>query len=135
VRESRVPRIRFLLDENVSNSVVDVLESRGHVVLLARDVMAAGTPDAVLAVLVAHESMVIVTHDRDFRAIRRMLPERDRRRYAQGAGRLQLEIPETDASAAIEDRLPLLEFWYEDCQRKGKPFQVILQKSGIKLQE
>ena len=42
MRESRVPRIRFLLDENVSSSVIDILEARGHVVLLARDVMAAG---------------------------------------------------------------------------------------------
>jgi len=130
-----VPRIRFLLDENVSGSVVGVLEARGHEVLLARDVMAAGTPDAVLAVLVAHEAMVIVTHDRDFRSIRNMLPERDRRRYARGAGRLQLDIPEVEAARFLEGHLPLLEFWYEDCQRKARPFQVIIQKSGIKLQD
>lgn len=129
-----VPRIRFLLDENVSNSVLAILEARGHEVLLARDITAAGTPDAVLAVLIAHESMVIVTHDRDFRSIRRLLPEKDRRRYARGAGRLQLDIPEIHAAAYLEDHLPLLEFYYEDCQRKGKPFQVIIQKSGVKLQ-
>jgi hypothetical protein len=129
-----VPRIRFLLDENVSTSVVEVLRSHGHDVILAPDATAAGTPDAVLAVLIAHEAMVIVTHDRDFRSIRRMQPEQDRRRYARGAGRLQLDIPEIDAAGSIEDHLPLLEFWYEDCQRKGKPFQVIIQKSGVKLQ-
>lgn len=129
-----MPRIRFLLDENVSSSVIEVFEARGHDVLLARDVLAAGTPDAVLAILIVHEAMVIVTHDRDFRSIRKMLPERERRRYARGAGRLQLDIPEIDARGAIEEHLPLLEFWYDDCQRKGKPFQVIIQKSGIKLQ-
>jgi hypothetical protein len=55
-----VPRIRFLLDENVSNNVIDVLKARGHEVILAKDATAAGTPDAVLAVLIAHESMVII---------------------------------------------------------------------------
>lgn len=129
-----MPRIRFLLDENVSRTVLDILEARGHEVLLAKDVTAAGTPDAVLAVLIAHESMVIVTHDRDFRSIRKLLPEQDRRRYARGAGRLQLQVPEVEARAYIEDNLPLIEFYYEDCLRKGKPFQMIIQRSGVKLQ-
>jgi hypothetical protein len=77
---------------------------------------------------------VIVTHDRDFRSIRNLLPEKERRRYARGAGRLQLDIPEIDARAYIEDRLPLIEFHYAECLRKGKPFQMIIQKSGVKLQ-
>lgn len=129
-----MPRIRFLLDENVSKTVVDVLEARGHSVIRAQDVFDAGTSDVVLAVLIAHESMVIITHDRDFRRIRQMLPERERRRYARGADRLQLDVPEMDVRRHIEERLPLIEFHYEDCQRTGKPFQMILQKSGVKIQ-
>ena len=129
-----MPGIRFLLDENVSNNVIEVLMARGHEVIRANDATAAGTPDAILAVLVAHESMVIVTHDRDFRSIRKMLPEKDRRRYARGAGRLQLDVPETDARAYIEEHLPIIEFHYADCQRKQQPFQAIIQKSGIKFQ-
>lgn len=129
-----MPRIRFLLDENVSKTVVDVLKARGHDVIRAQDVFDAGTPDRTLAILIAHESMVIITHDRDFRRIREMFPEQDRRRYAHGAGRLQLEVPEMDAKRHLQERLPLIEFHYEECQRAGKPFRMILQKNGVKIQ-
>lgn len=129
-----MPRIRFLLDENVSSNVIDVLEARGHEVTRVVDIAAAGTPDAMLALFISHESMVIITHDRHFRSITKMLPEKNRNQYAKGAGRLQLEVPESDAREYLEAHLPFVEFSYAECQREGEPFQAIIQKSGFKLQ-
>jgi hypothetical protein len=129
-----VPRIRFLLDENVSNSVIDILEARGHEVLLARDVFAAGTPDRMLAVLTAHESLVVVTHDRDFRAISKLLPEETRSRFRRGAGRIQLAVPEVDAKTHLERRLPLIELQYELCLQEETPLLAVIQKTGIRFQ-
>lgn len=125
--------IRFLLDENVSNAVIELLESRGHTVLLSRDVTAAGTPDNILAVLSAHESLVIVSHDKHFRTYSKLLPEHERKRFTQGAGRLQLEVPEVRARTRIEEELAMIEFAYHDCQRRGLPFRMTIKKSGVKI--
>jgi hypothetical protein len=129
-----VPRIRFLLDENVSNSVIEVLEARGHEVYLARDVFAAGTPDRMLAVLTAHESLVVVTHDRDFRAISKLLPEESRSKFRRGAGRIQLSVPEIDARRYLERHLPLIELKYELCLQEGTPLLVEILKTVVRFQ-
>lgn len=127
--------IRFLLDENVSHSVIGLLERRGHEVLLSRDLTAEGTPDTILAVLTAYESLVVISHDRHFRAFRNLLPEHDRNRLARNAGRIQLEVPEARARARLEQALPLIEFSYAECRRNGTPFMMIIQKAGIKLDQ
>ena len=94
----------------------------------AVDIASAGTEDSVLAVLIAHEAMVIVSHDRRFCSIRKLLPEEGCNQYAEGVERLQLEVPEPDARAFPEEHLPLIEFHYAECQRKQEPFQVITQE-------
>lgn len=129
-----MPRIRFLLDENVSNSVIEVLEERGHEVLLARNVFAAGTPDRLLAVLTANESLVVVTHDRDFRAITKLLPEEGRSQFRKGAGRIQLSVPEVDARVYLQRHLPLIEMKYEMCLQDGTPLLVEILKTVLRFQ-
>lgn len=130
------PPIRFLLDENVSNSVIELLEQHdGHEVLLSRDLTAEGTPDTILAILTSHESLVVISHDRHFRSFKTLLPEHDRNRLARNAGRIQLEIPEARARARLEHALPLIAFSYAECRRTGTPFMMIIQKAGIKLDQ
>lgn len=125
--------IRFLLDENVQNSVIDLLESRGHEVLLSRDLTAEGTPDTILAILTSRESLVVISHDRHFRSFKNLLPEHDRNRLARSAGRIQLEMPEVRARDRLEKALPLIEVSYADCRERGVPFMMTIQKANMKF--
>lgn len=84
--------IRFLCGDNVRSDVVVILRQRGHEVLLVRDVLATSSPDQLLALFGKYERLVIVSHDKDFRKYRHMLPEHERSRFTTGAGRLFLDV-------------------------------------------
>ncbi len=128
-----VQPIRFLLDENVSNSVIDVFTARGHDVYLSRELTEEGTPDTVLAILSKYESLIIVSHDRHFRAYTKLLSEHERRRFAEGAGRLQLEVPGAQARPRIQQEMALIEFHYEDCLRRRRPFLMTIRRNNVRL--
>jgi predicted nuclease of predicted toxin-antitoxin system len=63
---ARFSVIRFLLDNNVPDSVARYLRERGHDVELVRDVMAADAKDPVVAVAAIKSNRVLVSWDRDF---------------------------------------------------------------------
>jgi predicted nuclease of predicted toxin-antitoxin system len=57
--------MRFLVNENVSGTVIGALRSRGHEVLSVKESMRSESDQAILARGEA-ESRIVVTHDRDF---------------------------------------------------------------------
>jgi predicted nuclease of predicted toxin-antitoxin system len=54
-------RMLLLIDENVPNSVAKFLADRGHDVRFVRDLLPAGTPDPVVAVVGDRLSAIVVT--------------------------------------------------------------------------
>jgi predicted nuclease of predicted toxin-antitoxin system len=62
------------LDENIPDSVAEVLHSAGHEVLLARDEQLAGTVDDRLLEVASTEGRVLVTLDTGFADILRHPP-------------------------------------------------------------
>ena len=89
--------MRFLIDENVADGVGEWLHARGYEVFFARNLVARGSPDELLAFLVELNGLIIVTHDKDFRQLRRTLPQGHLKRVTNGAGRISLLVPEARA--------------------------------------
>lgn len=124
--------IRFLLDENVRSDVAEVLRERGHEVYLSRDITAPGAPDHLLATITAIDSLVFVTHDKDFKNFLKVLPKGHKIQMSKGSGRLQLLIPEAAAKARLEAELDFIELYHERCLRLSETFFVTVQKTGMR---
>lgn len=127
-------QIRFLIDENVRNDVSEIFRKRGHEVILSRDVTASATPDHVIAPYGKYESLVIVSHDRDFRKYRKLLPDHERSRFTAGAGRLQLEIDYARSPQRVAEEIEAIEFHYAQAQIRHKPFLMVIMDANIKIQ-
>lgn len=58
--------MRFLADENIANSIVELLRSCGHDVCDMKEQEWFGKPDAFLVSRAKKEKRIILTHDKDF---------------------------------------------------------------------
>lgn len=65
---------RLKFDENVADSVCDVLRAAGHDVAIARDELLAGVNDERLLAVAVSERWALVTFDLDFSDVRRHSP-------------------------------------------------------------
>src|SRR5271157_3408811 len=67
--------MRFLVNENLTGTVIQELRQRGHDVLSVKESMRSETDDAILA-RAQPEERIVVTHDKDFGelAFRAQLP-------------------------------------------------------------
>lgn len=115
---------RFLVDENVPESVTTFLRSRGHTVSLVREELTAGVPDPVVAKVAEEMQSIIVTWNvKDFR--------REVRRF--GFGMLAFKCSEVDGRRRVEEEIEIIEFELQRCERDGRRFWGEVQRSGFKL--
>lgn len=61
--------IRFFTDQNVPESVARVLENAGYEVVRLREKVATNSPDNLVAAVSEANKSILVTMDRDFKAI------------------------------------------------------------------
>jgi predicted nuclease of predicted toxin-antitoxin system len=61
--------MRFFTDQNVPESVALALESAGYEVTRLREKIATNTPDPLVAAVAEANGAVLVTMDRDFKAL------------------------------------------------------------------
>ncbi|GAA0280854.1 DUF5615 family PIN-like protein [Cryptosporangium japonicum] len=61
--------MKFLVDENLSPHVAEVLVKSGHDAVHIRDLDAAGAPDSEVMALAAEGGRVIISADTDFGAL------------------------------------------------------------------
>ncbi len=121
------PPMRFLIDENVADEVSQWLRSRGYEVFSARDIFAPSTPDDVLAVAIELNGLIIVTHDRDFRQLRRTLPQGTR--LTSGAGRITLGVREDRALRRLQEIWDVVEFSYARSLRLRQRFIISISQT------
>lgn len=88
----------------------------------------------MLAILGSYESLVVVTHDRHFKNIRKLLPDHERRRFTNGAGRLQLEVKYEHSVARMLEEIENVEHFSYQALSRNKPFLMSIQAVGIKIQ-
>lgn len=105
VRRRKIP---FFTDEDVPDSVGDVITAGGHKLVRVRDTMIGGSADPVVATACREASMVLVTHNyRDFRRISTDL-EMTRGRFDE-LHRIELICSQAIAARRFKDELPLIE--------------------------
>jgi predicted nuclease of predicted toxin-antitoxin system len=61
--------VRFLVDENLSRSLADLLAKGGHDAVHVRDLEAAGATDSAIMALAAADDRIIISADTDFGAL------------------------------------------------------------------
>jgi predicted nuclease of predicted toxin-antitoxin system len=93
-------------------SVRRALRDRGYRAEDARDVLAAGTSDVVLAALAERQGWVIVTMDRHFDALVKRVPDSGKTRFRR-AGRITLHCNEAHAARRVEVAMPHIELEWE----------------------
>lgn len=123
----------LLIDENVPSSVARFLAERGHDVRLVRDLLPAGSPDPLIAVVGDRLSAIVVTWDRDFEKIVKRVPEGNRSAFRK-LGRISFRCNEAKGRELIERWIEHIEFHYQQALR-AKDFRMILQvqDSGLKM--
>jgi predicted nuclease of predicted toxin-antitoxin system len=102
----RPTSFRLLLDENVPDSVGDVFEEAGHLVIRHRDVLRQGVSDDVVALTALIEGAVLVSIDRDMTQLTGPYG-----RIAQAFTKLHLikiGCPEPQAAARIREAMTFL---------------------------
>jgi predicted nuclease of predicted toxin-antitoxin system len=61
--------VRFLVDENLSTRLADLLAKAGHDTVHVRDLEAAGASDAAIMALAVADDRIIISADTDFGAL------------------------------------------------------------------
>lgn len=124
------PRIPFFTDNNVPDSVGNALYSAGHEVKRLRDCMARDSADQIVAIACAIHGYVLVTHDKDFRAIAKRLGI-TQRQY-QKLHRVSLRCKEVNSTARITGALSLIEREW-DYARKAGDWQMQIEISEVSI--
>ena len=122
--------IPFFTDENVPDSVGNVLDKAGHHVTRLREVMERGTPDPVIAVACSRNGQVLISHDNDFRHVAKRL-NITQRQYRKSLHRILLRCPEPTSSKRVMDALSLIEAEWKLIQ-DGQPMVIEINSGSIR---
>jgi predicted nuclease of predicted toxin-antitoxin system len=126
--------MRFLLDENVPHSVARSLVQNGHTVEFVADLLAAGSPDLVVAAASEQIGAVLVSMDKDFRSIGPRV-QLGRGRF-QRLSRIALMCNPVQASQRIEKAMSLIdaELLYAQEQPNDRRMIVSIGNSFIRTE-
>lgn len=75
------PLMRFLLDQNVPNSVAVALRALDHDVLLVREILPTDASDPLVGTAAEQDNRVLVSLDRDFQKLDPQRPDGHRARF------------------------------------------------------
>ncbi|MCP4304259.1 MAG: hypothetical protein GY788_05125 [bacterium] len=104
---ARRARLRFFLDNCVPDSVGRVLADAGHEVIYQREVIARDSPDTLVALTSAENDAILVTFDKDFRAVASRFRVSNRR--LRKLSRIDFTCPEPQAAERMKVALSFIE--------------------------
>ena len=119
--------IRFLLDNNVPDSVARFLRERGHDVELVREVMAADAKDPVVAVAAIESQRVLVSWDKDFNHQRFQQPRH------RALSRIGMSCPEPDGATRLAQLIDVVEFTY--ARANGSPILIRIGRDKYQVRD
>lgn len=123
----------LLIDENVPVSVAQVLINRGHDVRFVRDLLAAGSPDPVVAVVGDRLSAIVVTWDQDFDLLVSRIPEGNRTKFRR-LGRISFRCNEVKGRTLLEKWIEMIEFHYDRALKETDIRMIVqIQENGVKF--
>lgn len=118
------PSMRFMLDDNVAASVTEVFEEFGYSVEWARDFLAAGAPDPLVATTAELEGCILVSHDKDFKSIAPRIPKGSRNRFRK-LSRIALGCAEMNAAERLREHMDYIELAWRKAQRRSDKRMII----------
>lgn len=124
--------MKFMLDENVANSVRLYLEENGFEVEYIRDLIPTGSPDPLVAFVSEDKSAVLISHDGDFKKISPRIPDGQKRRF-KNLSKIQLKCNEFQSATRIEQTLDFIQAEFDQAQnRKDKRMLLTIATSFIR---
>ena len=107
-------RLRILLDENMNDRIGEVVARHGHLETNSRDLLSPQAVDEVIWMAAIDENVVIVSFDRDFRAIATQFPSGQRGALKRRAGLISLSgVHEPTAAGRVATLMTEIEFAHE----------------------
>lgn len=123
--------MRFFLDNCVPDSVGRVLERADHEVVFQRDVIPADSPDLLVALASVENDAVLVSSDRDFKAIASRFGVSQRR--LRRLSRIHLRCAEPKAAERMKAALSFIEFEWAVAQSSADERMFIeIQTNALK---
>lgn len=104
-----------MLDENVPEGVAVVLRRLGHDAIRSTELIAAGSPDPLVATTAQEDDRILVTHDGDFKRIERLCSQGQQDRFPR-LSRLMLSCSGPVAAERVEAFLVIIEAEYQRVQ-------------------
>lgn len=124
---------RFLLDQNVQDAVRGFLVDLGYETYLVRDTSGAGSPDSLIAFVANSQGLVLITHDRHFRRLSRLLTGEQRRAFEAGAGIVVLQVRENRSVERLRAEWRHILYHFADAQEAELRFHFVLTDSGFQV--
>jgi hypothetical protein len=115
----------FLTDHNVPDSLGHFLAEVGHDIARVRDVMAADSPDPIVAEAAIRAGRVLISWDRDFNQQRFLRP------WFATLSRIGFSCPEPDGVARMRSVLDLVEFVFHRAQ--GSPLTIRIGRDKFQV--
>ena len=124
--------LSLLLDNDVPDSVGEVLKRHGHRVTHVRDILPTDSSDPLVATASELEGMILVTCDTDFRVVAPRIPKGHRARFRK-LSRIALECTQPLASIRMEAAMSFIEHEFEETQKlRDKRMFIVIKKNGMK---
>jgi predicted nuclease of predicted toxin-antitoxin system len=118
--------MRFLLDNNAPEALIDVLKAAGHEAHFSREELDESAPDiAVVRLAIKQEAIVITWDRRDF--------EKLSKKHIFDL--LTFRCDEVDGAARLKETLLYVEFAHKQAADLGRPMHASIGKAGITVYE
>lgn len=112
--EFRYPR--YVLDENMSRRVAEMLQARGREAIESRQVVGAQAADTVVEWVAATESLVLISLDRHFKGIVEGI---SRKRLRRTGIALWMDLEPPRVLQRLEQCLEFVEYQIRDAEHRG----------------
>jgi len=107
-----------------------MLADNGHEARVLKDVLATDTPDQIVAAICERNGEVLISFDKDFKALTEGV---SRRRFPK-LHRIHMRCKEPDAAARLESALGLVELeWRLFRQKKSQKVHLEILGHGLKI--
>jgi predicted nuclease of predicted toxin-antitoxin system len=124
--------MRFFIDQNVPDSVVRFLATRGYEVVLLRNRIPTESPDSLVAAVAEANNAILVTFDSDFKSLVSRIGI-GRRRFAKLSLIRFEKCRESQAARRIETALSLIEHeWAVGSSERDRRMFIVITGQTIR---
>jgi predicted nuclease of predicted toxin-antitoxin system len=129
-----LPAPSFFLDHNVARQVADYLQGEGFGVTLLKDVLVEDTEDPIVATHCIQTGDILLTHDNDFKTMRKRLLISNRR--FRNLHCILLSCSNARARERLQFSMPvILALWDQITAEAHRPLKMQIQVGGFRVLE